>query len=108
MALKLIRRLVEKGCDEVVLETEETNIPALKLYEHLGFVRDKRIPCYYLNGVAAYRLKLWVKPWQEVRHNTDLPPPDTADGAHDGSAASATEEIGASAAANAGGSVDLG
>lgn len=28
-------------CDEVVLETEVTNLGALRLYEGLGFVRDK-------------------------------------------------------------------
>ena len=29
------------GCDEAVLETEMTNTGALRLYEGLGFVRDK-------------------------------------------------------------------
>ena len=29
--------------DEVVLETEITNEPALRLYQALGFVRDKRL-----------------------------------------------------------------
>ena len=47
--------------DEVVLETEVTNKPALKLYEKLGFVRDKRLFRYYLNGVDALRLKLWLR-----------------------------------------------
>jgi peptide alpha-N-acetyltransferase len=46
-------------CDEVVLEAEWDNAPALRLYEGLGFVRDKRMPSYYLNGNDAYRLKLW-------------------------------------------------
>lgn len=49
------------NADEVVLETEITNIPALRLYENLGFVRDKRLFDYYLNGVDALRLKLWFK-----------------------------------------------
>ena len=48
------------GCDEVVLETEVTNNSALRLYENLGFVRDKRLFRYYLNGVDALRLKLWM------------------------------------------------
>ncbi len=47
--------------DEVVLETEVTNKAALQLYERLGFVRDKRLFRYYLNGVDALRLKLWLK-----------------------------------------------
>lgn len=46
---------------QVVLETEVTNKPALKLYEKLGFVRDKRLFRYYLNGVDALRLKLWLR-----------------------------------------------
>lgn len=57
---KAIRRMIEQGCDEVVLETEVTNRAALNLYENLGFVRDKRLLRYYLNGVDAWRLKLWL------------------------------------------------
>jgi peptide alpha-N-acetyltransferase len=49
------------GCDEVVLETEISNSAALHLYEKLGFVRDKRLFRYYLNGVDALRLKLWLR-----------------------------------------------
>lgn len=48
-------------CPQVVLETEITNKSALKLYENLGFVRDKRLFRYYLNGVDALRLKLWLR-----------------------------------------------
>ena len=46
---------------QIVLETEVTNKAALKLYENLGFVRDKRLFRYYLNGVEAFRLKLWLR-----------------------------------------------
>lgn len=46
---------------QIVLETEATNASALRLYEALGFVRDKRLARYYLNGNDAYRLKLWVR-----------------------------------------------
>ena len=46
---------------QVVLETEVTNTAALRLYENLGFVRDKRLFRYYLNGVDALRLKLWLR-----------------------------------------------
>ena len=52
---------VEEEAEEVVLETEITNKPALRLYEALGFVRDKRLFRYYLNGVDASRLKLWLR-----------------------------------------------
>ncbi|XP_051502812.1 N-alpha-acetyltransferase 30-like [Myxocyprinus asiaticus] len=58
---KAIFAMVEGDCDEVVLETEITNKSALKLYENLGFVRDKRLFRYYLNGVDALRLKLWLR-----------------------------------------------
>ena len=40
---RAIRAMVKDDPDEVVLETEITNKPALKLYENLGFVRDKRL-----------------------------------------------------------------
>lgn len=52
---------------QVVLETEITNKSALKLYENLGFVRDKRLFRYYLNGVDALRLKLWLR-WGLLSH----------------------------------------
>uniref|UniRef100_A0A8D8XFG4 N-terminal methionine N(alpha)-acetyltransferase NatC n=1 Tax=Cacopsylla melanoneura TaxID=428564 RepID=A0A8D8XFG4_9HEMI len=61
LVLKAIRAMVADEADEVVLETEITNRPALKLYENLGFVRDKRLFRYYLNGVDALRLKLWLR-----------------------------------------------
>lgn len=47
-------------CPEVVLETELSNKGALNLYYNLGFVRDKFLPMYYLNGGDAFRLKLWT------------------------------------------------
>ncbi len=48
----------KNGGEEVVLETEITNKGALVLYENLGFLRDKRLRRYYLNGQDAYRLKM--------------------------------------------------
>lgn len=61
LVLKAIRAMIADDCDEVVLETEITNQAALRLYENLGFVRDKRLFRYYLNGVDALRLKLWLR-----------------------------------------------
>ncbi|XP_013789910.1 N-alpha-acetyltransferase 30-like isoform X2 [Limulus polyphemus] len=61
LVLKAIRAMVADEADEVVLETEITNKPALRLYENLGFVCDKRLFRYYLNGVDALRLKLWLR-----------------------------------------------
>ena len=61
LVLKAIKVMSKDEADEIVLETEVTNKPALHLYENLGFVRDKRLFRYYLNGVDALRLKLWLK-----------------------------------------------
>lgn len=55
-----VNSMKESNADEIVLETEATNKPALKLYENLGFLRDKRLFRYYLNGLDALRLKLWM------------------------------------------------
>eukprot|EP01012_Entosiphon_sulcatum_P028141 TRINITY_DN339_c0_g1_i1.p1 TRINITY_DN339_c0_g1~~TRINITY_DN339_c0_g1_i1.p1 ORF type:complete len:268 (+),score=19.39 TRINITY_DN339_c0_g1_i1:23-826(+) len=60
-----IQTMIKKNCDTVTLETEIVNRGALRLYENLGFVRDKRLHRYYLNGVDAFRLKLWLRlPWE--------------------------------------------
>jgi peptide alpha-N-acetyltransferase len=61
LVLKSIQAMASEDADEIVLETEITNKSALRLYENLGFVRDKRLFRYYLNGVDALRLKLWLK-----------------------------------------------
>jgi len=50
------------NAEEIVLETEETNVPAMRLYERLGFLRSKKLHRYYLNGNSAYRLVLLLKP----------------------------------------------
>jgi len=61
LVLQSIKAMMAAEADEIVLETEITNKSALRLYENLGFVRDKRLFRYYLNGVDALRLKLWLK-----------------------------------------------
>ncbi|ULT88376.1 hypothetical protein L5515_007369 [Caenorhabditis briggsae] len=59
---RLVRRALDamksKGCDEIVLETEVSNKNAQRLYSNLGFIRQKRLLKYYLNGGDAFRLKL--------------------------------------------------
>ena len=45
-----VQRMKERGAEEVVLETEVTNKSALRLYENRGFVREKRLYRFYLNG----------------------------------------------------------
>ena len=62
---KLVHRNIEAmknlGANEVILETEITNIAALRLYDSFGFLREKHLKAYYLNGVDAYKLKLFLK-----------------------------------------------
>lgn len=59
---KAIAAMEERHADEIVLETEEDNLPAMRLYERLGFLRSKKLHRYYLNGNSAYRLVLPLKP----------------------------------------------
>ena len=47
---------------QIVLETEYDNYAALSLYESLGFIREKRLFRFYLNGKDAFRLILAVPP----------------------------------------------
>ncbi|KAI9373714.1 acyl-CoA N-acyltransferase [Aspergillus egyptiacus] len=65
IATRLVRMaidaMVERGADEIALETEITNTAAMKLYERLGFLRSKKLHRYYLNGNSAYRLVLYLK-----------------------------------------------
>ncbi|KAH8115075.1 acyl-CoA N-acyltransferase [Phellopilus nigrolimitatus] len=52
----------ENDVEEVVLETEFDNAAALSLYESLGFIREKRLYRFYMNGKDAFRLILAVPP----------------------------------------------
>lgn len=65
IATALVKRAIdamaERNADEIVLETEETNTQAMRLYERLGFLRSKKLHRYYLNGNSAYRLVLLLK-----------------------------------------------
>lgn len=58
---RAIDAMAQRSADEIVLETEETNVPAMRLYERLGFLRSKKLHRYYLNGNSAYRLVLLLK-----------------------------------------------
>ncbi|KAI0668882.1 acyl-CoA N-acyltransferase [Trametes maxima] len=66
IASTLVRRSIEvmkkHDVEEVVLETEFDNSAALSLYESLGFIREKRLYRFYLNGKDAFRLVLVVPP----------------------------------------------
>ncbi|KAI5476678.1 peptide alpha-N-acetyltransferase [Pseudohyphozyma bogoriensis] len=51
---------LEPRVDEVVLETECDNAAALGFYKKLGFIKEKRLERFYLNGKDAFRLVLKV------------------------------------------------
>lgn len=53
-----LEKMAEMQCDEVMLETEVSNVAALNLYEGMGFIRMKRMFRYYLNEGDAYKLIL--------------------------------------------------
>ncbi|KAF9519932.1 hypothetical protein BS47DRAFT_1287946 [Hydnum rufescens UP504] len=43
------------GAREVVLETEADNFAALSFYASMGFMREKRLYRFYMNGKDAFR-----------------------------------------------------
>ncbi|KAH8315861.1 hypothetical protein KR067_012505, partial [Drosophila pandora] len=61
LVVMAIEAMALKDAAMVVLETEMTNKPALALYESLGFIRERRLLRYYMNGVDAFRLKLIIQ-----------------------------------------------
>ncbi|KAJ1733187.1 hypothetical protein LPJ61_001682 [Coemansia biformis] len=60
LVLQALDRMKAMGADEVVMEAETGNKGALALYQRLGFIRDKRLYRYYLDGTDAFRLKMWL------------------------------------------------
>ncbi|KAF9965379.1 hypothetical protein BGZ70_004939 [Mortierella alpina] len=62
LVLMAIEAMKTAGADEIVLETEYTNQSAIALYQQMGFIKDKRLYRYYLNGIDAFRLKLFCRP----------------------------------------------
>lgn len=66
IATALVRMAIDamarRRADEIVLETEDDNGSAMRLYEKLGFLRSKKLNRYYLNGNSAYRLVLLLRP----------------------------------------------
>ena len=51
-ALRSLKEVYE--CKEVYLEVRVSNLPAIRLYEKLGFRKVRVIPMYYLDGEDAY------------------------------------------------------
>eukprot|EP00127_Corallochytrium_limacisporum_P003015 Clim_evm62s144 gene=Clim_evmTU62s144 len=56
----VLDQLIADGADEIGLETEVINSPAIRLYESLGFSKDKRLIAHYQDGSDAFRMKLWL------------------------------------------------
>jgi len=75
IATTLVRNaldVMKQHCvEEVVLETEFDNFAALSLYESLGFIREKRLFRFYLNGKDAFRLVLEMPPPEEDEIQSD-------------------------------------
>ncbi|VDB90295.1 unnamed protein product [Peniophora sp. CBMAI 1063] len=75
VASALVRHSVEAmkatGVEEVALETEYDNGAALALYSSLGFIREKRLHRFYLNGKDAFRLVLPVSAPAVLRRNSN-------------------------------------
>ena len=59
---------------QIALETEFDNAPALALYTSLGFVPEKRLHRFYLNGKDAFRLVLPLAPSSASSSSSDLVP----------------------------------
>ncbi|KAG8732569.1 N-alpha-acetyltransferase mak3 [Ceratobasidium sp. 414] len=57
-----IDAMIANGADEVTLETEFDNTAALALYSALGFLREKRLFRFYMNGKDAFRLVRPLRP----------------------------------------------
>jgi hypothetical protein len=75
---------------QIALETEVDNVPSLRIYEKLGFLRTKRLYRYYLNGNTAFRLVLYLKPG--IPYKPTYPPeymPESPDGPGPGHASGA-------------------
>ena len=58
LAVRAIEAMLAEGVEEIVLECEVANVAAQRLYQSLGFLRDKKLRRYYFTGTDAYRLKL--------------------------------------------------
>uniref|UniRef100_A0A914LTF1 N-acetyltransferase domain-containing protein n=2 Tax=Meloidogyne incognita group TaxID=654580 RepID=A0A914LTF1_MELIC len=71
LAKAIICAMTDRGCEEIVLETEASNNNSLSLYARLGFIRESRLFRYYMSGSDAFRLKLYLP---ESRKEVDEEP----------------------------------
>lgn len=56
-----IREAIDRGAEEMFLEVEETNSPAVGLYRRLGFVEVARRPAYYASADGTRSAALVMK-----------------------------------------------
>ena len=60
LALGLLRKMIQflgkKAVTSMVLEVKRTNIPAVKLYQSMGFIIIHTMPRFYADGEAAYSM----------------------------------------------------
>ncbi|QRV85220.1 GNAT family acetyltransferase [Ceratobasidium sp. AG-Ba] len=80
-----IDAMIANGADEVTLETEYDNTAALALYSALGFLREKRLFRFYMNGKDAFRL---VRPLRPVG-----PGPSPVSGPNESGPSSAGDQV---------------
>lgn len=85
-----IAAMAARRCEEVVLEAETSNAAALRLYHNLGFIRDKRLEKYYLNGNDAFRLKLRLRSVPPPVFRLPVPPAARPHNTHGERAGSST------------------
>ncbi|KAH8234625.1 hypothetical protein KR032_000740, partial [Drosophila birchii] len=71
LATTAIEMMAVKDAAIIALETEITNKAALALYESLGFIRERRMMNYYMNGMDAFRLKLELHGTLNLRSSED-------------------------------------
>lgn len=57
---KLISEMMQRGAEEIVLETEADNAAAIRLYERMGFIREKRLYRFYLNSTSMLLRGVWL------------------------------------------------
>ncbi|KAI5451743.1 N-alpha-acetyltransferase 30 [Naganishia albida] len=68
-----VEGMIARGADEIVLETETDNAASLSLYGSMGFIRDRRLYRFYLNGKDAFRLVYPVTKESSLQHPTSSP-----------------------------------
>ncbi len=58
---KAIERFKKEGVELVYLEVEKSNLPAISLYEKLGFKRDRLVKRFYRNGEDAIYMRKEIR-----------------------------------------------